>query len=432
MAKDTKVSLRSLNFYQVFLRQHTQEGTFISLIKDLPRIKTLGMDFVYLLPIHPIGKAHRKGSVGSPYSIQDYYAVNPEFGTEADFKTLLDAAHQEGLKVMIDVVYNHTSHDAVLLNEHPEWYYRKEGKLAGKVGDWWDITDLDFSHPGLWDYLINALKKWSILGVDGFRCDVAPVVPQAFWLKARQEISKINPDTVWLAESIHGEFCKYIRDMGFESMSDSETFEAFDICYDYDIHGDFLSYVQGKSPLNDWLKAMFKQEYIFPKNYIKLRNLENHDQERIAHWIKDPVRLLNITGLLFFLKGATLIYAGQEYGVDHRPDLFEVDKVDMSIKHVEIRNLIHRMSHLKKDSLFQVGVYQIHMQDKEAAVISYENKNSLTVGIFNVGNTQGEVKVNVPDGTYQNILYPNQVVVKDGKLILQEKPIVLFAIKQTV
>ena len=246
MAKDTNLNLRSLNFYQVFLRQHTQEGTFLSLIKDLPRIKTLGMDFIYLLPIHPIGKIHRKGSVGSPYSISDYYAVNPEFGTEDDFKTLIEAAHKEGLKVMIDVVYNHTSHDAVLLSQHPEWYYRKHGKLAGKVGDWWDITDLDFSHPGLWDYLINALKKWSNLGVDGFRCDVAPVVPSDFWLKARKEIARNRPDTIWLAESIHGEFNKHIRDMGFECMSDSETFEAFDICYDYDIHADFLNYVQGK------------------------------------------------------------------------------------------------------------------------------------------------------------------------------------------
>lgn len=432
MAKDTKESLRSLNIYQIFLRQHTEAGTFLSLIKDLPRIKTLGMDYIYLLPIHPIGKENRKGSIGSPYSISDYRAVNPDFGTEADFVTLIKKANQEGLKVMIDVVFNHTSHDAVLLKEHPEWYYRKNGKLAGKVGDWWDITDLDFTHRGLWDYLIETLVKWAKLGVDGFRCDVAPMVPQAFWLEAREAVKKVNPSLIWLSETVHGEFVKYIRDSGFEAMSDSETYEAFDICYDYDIHHDFLGYVQHHKPLNDWLKAMLRQEYTFPRNYVKLRNLENHDQERIAHFIEDPMKLLNMTATLFFLKGATMIYAGQEYGVTKRPDLFEVDKVDLSNHNLELRNLIHRMSHLKKDSLFQTGLFNIHLQDKEAIVISYENKNSMTFGIFNVGQVKGEVEVKLPDGTYQNILYPNQVVVKGGKLTLTDKPMVLFGLKQNI
>ena len=432
MAKDTNVSLRSLNIYQVFLRQHTEEGTFLSLIKDLPRIKTLGMDYVYLLPIHPIGVLQRKGSVGSPYSIKDYRGINKDYGTEEDFVKLIKSANEEGLKIMIDVVFNHTSHDAVLLEEHPEWYFRRDGKLAGKVGDWWDITDLDFSHRGLWDYLIETLVKWAKLGVDGFRCDVAPMVPQAFWLEAREAVKKVNPNVIWLSETMHGEFVKYIRDSGFDAMSDSETYEAFDICYDYDIHHDFLGYVEGRVPLNDWLKAILRQDYIFPKNYVKLRNLENHDQERIAHHVKDPLKLLNLTGTLFFLKGATMIYAGQEYGVTKRPDLFEVDKVDFSIKNTDIRNLIHRMSHLKKDSLFQTGVFNIHLQSIEAAVISFENKQSMTYGIFNLGQVSGEVEVTLPDGIYQNILYPNQVEVKHGKLKLTDKPMVLFGLKQTL
>jgi glycosidase len=258
------------------------------------------------------------------------------------------------------------------------------------------------------------------------------MVPQAFWLEAREAVKKVNPSLIWLSETVHGEFVKYIRDSGFEAMSDSETYEAFDICYDYDIHNDFLGYVHHHKPLNDWLKAMQRQEYTFPKNYIKLRNLENHDQERIAHFIKDPMKLLNMTATLFFLKGATMIYAGQEYGVTKRPDLFEVDKVDLSNHNLELRNLIHRMSHLKKDSLFQTGLYNIHLQDKEAIVISYENKNSMTFGIFNVGQVKGEVEVKLPDGTYQNILYPNQVVVKDGKLTLTDKPMVLFGLKQNI
>lgn len=433
MAQDTKVTLRSLNFYQIFLRQHTKEGTFLSLIEDLPRIKTLGMDFIYLLPIHPIGIEHRKGSVGSPYSIKDYRAINKDHGTIEEFKTLVDQAHKQGLKVMIDVVFNHTSFDSVLLEEHQEWFFRRNGKLAGKVGDWWDITDLDFNHPELWDYLIETLVYWANMGVDGFRCDVAPLIPMEFWIHARAAVKKVNKDLIWLSESVHGGFIKYIRDNGFDAASDSETYQAFDILYDYDIHDEYLGYLKGEKPLNDWLNQMIRQEYVYPKNYVKLRNLENHDQERVAHYIKDEHRLLNINGLLYFLKGATMIYAGQEYGVSKRPDLFEIDKVNMKVpKNLDIRNLIHRMAHLKKDSLFQSGIFNIHIQDLEAAVVSYENKNSMTVGIFNVGNVEGEVKVNLVDGIYQNILYPNSVEVKDGKVELTEKPMVLFALKKNV
>lgn len=432
MAHNTRLDLRSINIYQVFLRQHTKEGTFISLIDDLKRIKSLGMDYLYLLPIHPIGKRHRKGSIGSPYSISDYRATNPDFGSIEDFEKLIRSAHNEGLKVMIDVVFNHTAHDAVLLEEHPEWYYRKNGKLAGKVGDWWDITDLDFRVPELWDYLIETLVFWTNKGVDGFRCDVASLVPMEFWLKARKEVKKVNPNVIFLAESIHSGFVKHTRDLGFYAASDSETYEAFDILYDYDIHDEYIDYVTEKGSLNTWLKAILKQESIYPANYVKLRNLENHDQERIAHYIKDDTRLLNLTGLLFFLKGATMIYAGQEYAVSKKVDLFEIDKVNLTPNNMHIRNLIHRMGHLKKDSLFQKGVFKIHFQALEAAVITYENETSCTVGIFNVGNTVGEVEVPLDNGIYQNILYPNQVKIEDHKITLTDKPIVLFTMKKQI
>lgn len=432
MANNTKIELRSTNIYQVFLRQHTKEGTFISLIDDLKRIKSLGMDYLYLLPIHPIGVVHRKGEAGSPYSISDFRATNPEYGTIEEFEKLVKSAHAEGLKVMLDVVFNHTSHDAVLLKEHPEWYFRRNGKLAGKVGDWWDITDLDFRVPELWDYLIDTLVFWTEKGVDGFRCDVAPLIPMEFWVRARKEVRKVNPNVIFLSESVHLGFVKYIRDNGFPAASDSETYEAFDILYDYDIHDEYLDYVTGKGKLNTWLKAILKQESIYPVNYVKLRNLENHDQERVAYFIKDEERLLNMTGLLFFLKGATMIYAGQEYGVSKRVDLFEVDKVDLTPNNMHIRNLIHRMSHLKKDSLFQKGVFNIHFQELEAAVISYENEVSCTVGIFNVGVVKGEVEVPLEDGVYQNILYPNQVKVENKKIVLSDKPIVLFSMKNKI
>ncbi len=160
MAKDTKLSLRQAVVYQVYNRNHNESGTFQELIGDLKRIKELGTDILYLLPIHPIGKKDKKGDLGCPYSIQNYREVNPEYGTIEDFKALIEATHEQGMKLMIDVVYNHTSRDSYLLSCHPEWFYKdNNGEFKNRVGDWSDITDLDYTNdPALWDELIDTLK----------------------------------------------------------------------------------------------------------------------------------------------------------------------------------------------------------------------------------------------------------------------------------
>jgi len=145
-------------------------------IDDLKRIKALGVDVIYLLPIHPIGRKDRKGSVGSPYSIRAYDRIDPSLGTIDDFKRLIEAAHAIGLKVMMDIVINHTARDSDLVYEHPEWFYKdKNGHFANRVGDWSDITDLDYNKRPVWDYFLNILSKWAEM-VDGFRCDVAPLI----------------------------------------------------------------------------------------------------------------------------------------------------------------------------------------------------------------------------------------------------------------
>ena len=142
MAKDTLKSLSHQVIYQVYPRNHSDAGTFAGVVADLDRIKDLGVDILYLLPIHPIGEAARKGMLGSPYSIKDYRAINPELGTIDDFKTLINEAHDRGLKVMMDLVMNHTSRDHAWIQTHPEYYYlNKDGKMGNKVGDWSDIQD---------------------------------------------------------------------------------------------------------------------------------------------------------------------------------------------------------------------------------------------------------------------------------------------------
>ena len=173
MAHDTDRSLQTQVIYSVYVRAHTPEGTFRAVIPDLDRIRSLGTDIIWFLPIHPIGVEGKKGSLGCPYANRDYRDVNPAYGTMEDFKELVDDIHARGMKVMIDVVYNHTSPDSVLYKTHPEYFYHDEnGRPGNRYGDWADVIDLDYNVPELWDYQIESLRFWASI-VDGFRCDGA-------------------------------------------------------------------------------------------------------------------------------------------------------------------------------------------------------------------------------------------------------------------
>ena len=215
MSIQTNPDLRRSVIYELYVRSHTPQGTFRAVEPDLPRIRALGTDILWLMPIHPIGQENRKGSMGCPYANRDYRTVNPEYGTLEDFLHLVDAIHDNGMKCIIDVVYNHTSPDSTLVHRHPEYFYRRpDGKRGNKVGDWTDVVDLDYDVPGLWDYQIESLCYWAQY-VDGFRCDVASTVPVAFWKKARQAVERVRPGAIWLGESVHLDHILAFRRQGF-------------------------------------------------------------------------------------------------------------------------------------------------------------------------------------------------------------------------
>jgi len=191
MSTQTKIENRKLFLYQVYVRSHTKEGTFKAFNNDLDRIQDLGVDFVYFMPIHPIGVKGKKGSLGCPYSIQDYKAINKEYGTLEDFKETVKEIHDRGMKVMIDVVYNHTSDDSVLLKEHPEWFMHDEnGNLTSKEPGWSDVQDFDYKAGGapLYKELIDTLLYWMDLGVEGFRFDVGSFLPLDFLLQMKDAV----------------------------------------------------------------------------------------------------------------------------------------------------------------------------------------------------------------------------------------------------
>ena len=155
MALDTSKRLRNLTMYSIFVRNYSEEGTFDAVRRDLERIRALGVDLLWFLPIHPIGRAGRKGTLGSPYAIADYRAVDPAYGTLADFERLVEEAHRLGMKCLIDVVYNHTAPDSWLARHHPEWFYRRpDGAFGNRIGDWTDVIDLDYANEGLWACLL--------------------------------------------------------------------------------------------------------------------------------------------------------------------------------------------------------------------------------------------------------------------------------------
>lgn len=406
--------------YSIFVRNFSKEGTFQAVIPELPRIKNLGVDIIWLMPIHPIGEVNRKGKDGSPYANYDYRAINPEYGTMEDFEALCQAIHQNGMKVMIDVVYNHTSPDSVLVQEHPEWfYYKEDGKRGNRVGDWTDIVDLDYQHRELRDYQIESLCYWAQY-VDGYRCDVAPLVPIDFWVEARAAVAKVKPDFVWLSESVEFGFIKALRQAGTVAHADAEMYQAFDVLYDYDVHYLFHGYLRGQNKLSDYINRLNLQEMIYPVDYIKARNLENHDNPRAKHLIGNEQDLLQWTAFQYFEKGFVLLYNGQEVQETTAQTLFDIDPVNWQAGR-DISKEIRHLHDIKKQYIPTdlTTRYELTANDElDAVVLEHQNKEQHFIAVCSFKGKEGAIAVPMPDGEYTDLVSGASMTVQDGKLPL--------------
>ena len=436
MAASTSPDLHKLVIYSVFVRNHTPEGTFRAVIPDLPRIRSLGADVVWLMPIHPIGKIARKGSLGSPYANRDYRSVNPELGTLDDFRALVDAIHAEGMRCIIDVVYNHTSPDSVLWETHPEWFYlREDGTPGNHVGDWSDIIDLDYHLPastaegGLWDYQVQSLVGWAHI-VDGFRCDVASFVPVEFWKRARAACEEVRPGCIWLAETVHRSFGDEMRRQSLYCATDSQQFEAFDLEYAYDVQEAFDRFVEAPdaparvSALSHWLDLVDLQENAYPAGFNKLRFLENHDLPRIAGRIgAGGLDLEALTAMLFFLKGATLLYAGQEAAAEHVPTLFDRDTISWETGR-DLSGLISRLAQIKHERMEARDAFGARVSEQGCVVMERIREDARLFGAFPVCGTHDMVEVRAADGSYENLVDGAPVEVRDGSLLC-DRPVII-------
>ncbi len=424
MATDTPKNLRNMVIYEVYVRNHSAEGTFEAVTRDLPRISQMGVDVVWLMPIHPIGQLNKKGSLGCPYSIQDYRQVNPEYGSIEDFKQLCDTAHSLGLKVMIDVVYNHTSHDSVLVQEHPDWYHQDaDGRPVTTVPDWSDVIDLAYDRdPALWDYQIESLKMWAMLGVDGFRCDVASIVPLDFWLRARAEVAKIKPGVIWLAESVHASFILHRRDHGLTAFSDSEIHQAFDLSYDYDIWEAWKRAIKDPTFLLVYIDILRLQKALYPAHAIKMRCVENHDQPRIMKFIPTRNQALAWTAFQAFNEGAFLIYAGQEAENTHTPSLFDIDKVDWAS--YSLQPFLTKLCQIKKRAEIEKGSFHILTANPAISAIWQAGQVGL-FGIFNVAGAVGTVPAPLADGDYKDLISGEVVSISHGRMSIPTAAVIL-------
>jgi glycosidase len=320
--------------YEVNVRQFTPEGTFNAFAAHLPRLKELGVDILWFMPITPIGEINRKGSLGSYYSVKDYRGINPEFGTMEDFRNLVAQAHELGMYVILDWVANHTAWDNYLVEQHPEWYAKNENGEMISPFDWTDVVQLDYNQPGLRDYMVDALKFWvTEANVDGFRCDVAEMVPTDFWNRARAELDQIKP-VFMLAEAEVPEHHEY----------------AFDMSYGWEFHHIMNNIAKGTMNADNIKEYLTKEAGRFPANAYRMQFITNHDENSwngtVFERLGDAVETMAV--LSYTIPGMPLIYSGQEAGLDKRLLFFEKDEIDWT--NIRFQEFYTKLNKIKKDN----------------------------------------------------------------------------------
>lgn len=295
--------------YEIYPRAFSQQGNFNAITARLDELKDLGVTILWLMPIHPIGQEKKKGTIGSPYAVRDYYAINPDYGTADDLKRLVREAHARGLKVIIDIVANHTAWDSVLM-KHPEFYKRDAKGNITYPYDWYDIAALNYGNQELRRYMTDMLKYWlREFDLDGFRCDVAGEVPTDFWENARRELEQIKPDIVMLAEAHKAEL----------------QVTAFDLDYSWPLHSALMNVLQGRGRASDLREEWEKEVNEWPKGALHMRFSDNHDERRAIARFGEPAALA-ASALVFTLDGVPMIYNGMEVGdttESGAPALFE-------------------------------------------------------------------------------------------------------------
>ena len=301
------------NIYEVNIRQYTVEGTFNAFAKSLSRLKDMGVEVLWIMPIHPIGKINRKGTLGSYYSISDFKGVNPEFGTATDFKNLVKLVHESGMKIIMDWVANHAAWDHVWTKTHPEYFVRDDAGNFLPPYDWTDVIQIDHTGIAEQDAMIDAMKYWvTDFDIDGFRADLAHLTPLDFWKKARTAIEPLKQNLFWLAES-----------------EEIDYHEVFDTTFTWEWMHRTENFYKGNTDLNSLYEVLAKYETAFPESAHRMYFTSNHDEntwngtaiEKYGEMLK-ALTVFNCTW-----NGIPMIYSGEEMPNLKRLQFFEKDSI---------------------------------------------------------------------------------------------------------
>jgi len=394
--------------YEINVRQYTPEGTFKAFETHLPRLKEMGVDILWFMPIYPIAQKNRKGSLGSYYSIRDYKAVNPEFGTMDDFKAMVSKAHEMGFKVMLDWVGNHTGWDNQWIFDHKDWYTQDSlGNVIPPVPDWSDTADLNYSNQGLRAAMLDALKFWvKNADIDGYRCDFAGGVPTDFWETARASLDSIKP--------------VYMLDENQDQMDLLN--KAFNSNYGWTFHHLMNEVAQGKKTALDLDSSLVKTEKTYKVGTYALQFTSNHDEnswngteyERLGEAVK------TMAVLSFTVPGMPLIYTGQEASLKKRLLFFEKDQVDWT--NLEMQQFYHKLIQLKKDDVAlwngtaggSVSILKTSVPAKILA-FSREKDNNQVLAVFNLTAEPVESTIDFPQaGDYQEYFSGDKIKLDKG------------------
>lgn len=398
---------KNATIYEVNLRQYTTEGTFKAFEAHLPRLKEMGVDIIWLMPINPIGIKNRKGTLGSEYSVKDYYAVNPEFGTMVDLKDLVKKIHGMGMHVIIDWVANHSAWDNKLAKEHPDWYSKTaEGNFQPTPWyDWEDIIDFDYNKPGLRKYMTEALKYWvKEADIDGYRCDVAGFIPVDFWENVRNELDVIKPVFMlaeWESRDLHK--------------------KAFDMTYSWSLWDKMKDVTTGKKNINGLVEYMAHDVNTFPYDAYRMTFTDNHDKNA---WegnqysnFGDGLKACMVMACT--VNGMPMVYSGQEAGLNRSLKFFDKDPIVWK-QHpfFEMYKKLFALKH-KNQALWN-GAWGGEMvrifNDKPSQVISFsrEKNGDKVITIINFSDKPVTVKLNSQheEGTYKDLFTDSLYILK--------------------
>lgn len=398
--------------YELNIRQFTPDGTFSAARERLPFLRSVGIDAIWLMPIYPIGEEGRKGTLGSYYSIRDYMAVNPEFGTDGDLREFIGAAHALGMKVILDWVANHTARDARWISERAaNWYERDEAGVAKVPWDWTDTAKLNYSNHDVWRGQIDAMRYWvEEFKVDGFRCDMAMLVPIEFWQEVAEELHRTKPDIFMLAEA-----------------EEDNLFErAFNASYQWNIHHIMCDIAKGARRVWDMRNAIHAERAKYPKEAIRMSFTSNHDENSWSGSEQSRFgRALEVMTAMTFLMPSTmpLIYTGQEVDYDHSFEFFERDPIPAeAYKENRTTELYRRLTALKhSEAALAAGerggeMIEIDNNAKDCIMTFVrEVADSRVVAIVNLSpyTIHADFRTGIYAGTYRDALTGERAVLHD-------------------